>query len=89
MDLPDSEVIAAMTVDEFDTYWQALGVTVRVAAVVEHRPEDAQREVNNTAADTSRTWQPGHKAPASAKAEFGFSRPKLSPIAQVMTGYYG
>jgi hypothetical protein len=68
VELPDTEVIAAMSVDEFDTFWQALGVTVRVAAVVKHRPEDAQREVNNTAADTSRVWSPYVRAPASARA---------------------
>jgi hypothetical protein len=68
VELPDSEVIAAMSVDEFDTFWQALGVTVRVAAVVQHRPEDAQREVSNTAADTARTWQPAVRATMSAKA---------------------
>lgn len=84
MDLPDSEVIAAMTVAEFDTFWQALGVTVRVAAVVKHRPEDAQREVSNTSVSAERKWTPTTEAPASAHA-LGF-RSRLSPAARVMAG---
>lgn len=72
MELPDDKVIADMSVAEFDTFWQALGVTVRVAAVVKHRKADAKTEVSNTQADTARKWQPYVEAPASASAGFGF-----------------
>lgn len=77
MDLPDSEVLAAMSHDEFDTFWQALGVTVRVAAVVKHRPDDAKREISNTSVSAERKWSPATEAPASARA-VGF-RAQLSP----------
>lgn len=68
MDLPDDKVLADMSTAEFDTWWQALGVTVRVAAIVKHR-KPAEHEISNTSADTARKWQLHAEAPASAMLE--------------------
>jgi hypothetical protein len=73
--ITDPDVIGKLSDADFNAYWGALGVVVRMTtrqqAAVETAPRN-EYEVGCTSANTERRWVPSVDAPATAAAGFGF-----------------